>query len=86
MGGRGGELALWAVLAGLGLDALANDLEDFRPLWVLFGLIGASPSETLAPGRHLHAQEGRVGRDVESAAIVTEGAVGGGHAGLDGAQ
>jgi hypothetical protein len=41
-GGRGRDLALWGALAGLGLDALANDLEDFRPLWMLFGLIGAS--------------------------------------------
>jgi hypothetical protein len=27
---------------GLGLDALASDVEDFRHLWVLFGLAAVS--------------------------------------------
>jgi len=31
------DRGLWGGLAGLGLDALAQDVEDFRHLWVLFG-------------------------------------------------
>jgi hypothetical protein len=36
--------ATWAALAGIGLDALAQDVEDFRHVWVLFGLAAAGPS------------------------------------------
>lgn len=32
------DRATWSGLAGLGLDALASDVEDFRHLWVLIGL------------------------------------------------
>jgi hypothetical protein len=35
---RPADLATWGGLAGIGLDALAQDVEDFRHLWVLFGL------------------------------------------------
>jgi hypothetical protein len=35
------ELALWGGLAGLALDALAQDIEDFRQLWILIGLAAA---------------------------------------------
>jgi len=31
-------VAVWSGLAGMALDALASDVEDFRHLWVLFGL------------------------------------------------
>jgi hypothetical protein len=41
------DLATWGGLAGIGLDALAQDVEDFRHVWVLFGLAAARP----APGR-----------------------------------
>jgi hypothetical protein len=32
------DLVAWGVLAGLGLDALGQDIEDFRHLWLAFGL------------------------------------------------
>lgn len=34
------DLATWGALAGLGLDALGQDVEDFRHVWVAFGLAG----------------------------------------------
>jgi hypothetical protein len=35
------DRALWGVLAGLALDGLAQDVEDFRHLWVALGLVDA---------------------------------------------
>ncbi|HWQ32702.1 MAG TPA: O-antigen ligase family protein [Blastocatellia bacterium] len=32
------DVAVWSGLAGMALDAMASDIEDFRHLWVLFGL------------------------------------------------
>lgn len=32
------DVAVWSGLAGMGLDSLTQDIEDFRHLWVLFGL------------------------------------------------
>ena len=38
------DWAIWSGIAGLGLEALAQDVEDFRHLWVLVGWAGvASP-------------------------------------------
>jgi hypothetical protein len=42
---RPAERALWGMLAGLGLDGLGQDVEDFRHLWVVFGLVDAQRSE-----------------------------------------
>ena len=39
------NLALWGGLAGLGLDAMAQDVEDFRHLWVIIGLADADSVE-----------------------------------------
>jgi hypothetical protein len=39
------ELALWGGMAGLALDSLAADIEEFRHVWVLFGLAARSPIE-----------------------------------------
>ena len=39
------DLAVWGGLAGLALDALAQDVEDFRHLWVLFGMAAAGRRE-----------------------------------------
>jgi hypothetical protein len=39
---RPSDLAVWGGLAGMALDALAQDVEDFRHLWVLFGLAAAA--------------------------------------------
>jgi hypothetical protein len=39
------DLAVWGGLAGMALDALAQDVEDFRHLWVLFGLADAGRRE-----------------------------------------
>ncbi|MGH9938924.1 MAG: hypothetical protein ACREAM_22005, partial [Blastocatellia bacterium] len=38
---RPSDLAIWGGLAGLGLDALAQDVEDFHHLWVMIGLASA---------------------------------------------
>jgi len=35
------DIAIWSGFAGLALDALAADIEDFRHLWLLIGLAGA---------------------------------------------
>jgi len=46
------DWALWGALVGIGLDALAQDVEDFRHVWVLFGLVGAAarrPSDERRP-------------------------------------
>jgi hypothetical protein len=40
------DRALWGMLAGLGLDALGQDVEDFRHLWIAFGLAAADRDET----------------------------------------
>lgn len=32
------DMAIWSGMAGLALDAMAQDIEDFRHLWVLIGL------------------------------------------------
>lgn len=37
------DLALWSGFAGLALDALAQDVEDFRHVWVLIGLAASEP-------------------------------------------
>ncbi len=36
------DLATWGMLAGLGLDGLGQDVEDFRHVWVALGLADAS--------------------------------------------
>lgn len=38
------DLAFWGGLAGLAVDGLAQDIEDFRHLWVMIGLAGSSIS------------------------------------------
>ena len=35
------NVAIWSGLAGLGLDALVQDAEHFRHLWILLGLADA---------------------------------------------
>jgi hypothetical protein len=36
------DIAVWSGLAGLGLDALAQDVEHFRHVWILLGLAAAA--------------------------------------------
>jgi hypothetical protein len=43
------DLYIWGGLAGLALDGLAQDIEDFRHLWVMIGLAGASLSAVELP-------------------------------------
>jgi hypothetical protein len=44
------DLAVWSGIAGLGLDAIASDVQDFRHVWLLFGLADArAPRETPGP-------------------------------------
>src|SRR6185503_2044666 len=33
--------AEWSALLAIGVDALASDVEDFRHVWLLFGLVAA---------------------------------------------
>lgn len=39
------ELALWSAFAGLAVDSLAQDIEDFRHVWILFGLAASEPEK-----------------------------------------
>ena len=34
------DVALWSALAGIGLDGLGQDIDHFRHVWVLLGLLG----------------------------------------------
>jgi len=43
------DLALWGGLAGLALDGLAQDIEDFRHVWVMVGLAAADSSRVPPP-------------------------------------
>lgn len=43
--GRPTDLAIWGGLAGLALDGLAQDIEDFRHVWVMIGLANANANE-----------------------------------------
>jgi hypothetical protein len=43
------DLALWGMLAGLGLDGLGQDVEDFRHVWIALGLADANRAD---PERH----------------------------------
>jgi O-Antigen ligase len=36
------DLALWGLLAGIGLDGIGQDVEDFRHVWVALGLADAA--------------------------------------------
>jgi hypothetical protein len=36
------DLATWGMLAGLSLDGLGQDVEDFRHVWVALGLADVS--------------------------------------------
>jgi hypothetical protein len=46
------DLAVWGALAGVGLDALAQDVEDFRHVWILFGLAAAGRREPVVASAH----------------------------------
>jgi hypothetical protein len=46
---RASDVAIWSGLAGLALDALASDVEDFRHLWVMIGLAAASQASRRKP-------------------------------------
>jgi hypothetical protein len=46
------NLALWGALVGMGIDSLTQDVEDFRHLWVLFGLLGGPQKERTTGGVH----------------------------------
>ena len=43
------EVAIWSGLAGVGIDAIGQDGEHFRHVWVLIGL-AAAPVATAADG------------------------------------
>jgi hypothetical protein len=50
-GSRPVNLAVWGGLAGLAIDGLAQDIEDFRHLWVMIGLADADSIEQPARAR-----------------------------------
>ena len=43
------DRATWGMLAGLALDGLAQDVEDFRHLWIAFGLADAGRANLTSP-------------------------------------
>jgi hypothetical protein len=43
------DIALWSALAGIALDGLVGDVDHYRHLWVLIGLLGSRP-DTLSAG------------------------------------
>ena len=51
------DRATWGGLAGLGVDGLGQDVENFRHVWVMIGLAGArgdaQPGEQAEPGRRV---------------------------------
>jgi hypothetical protein len=47
--GRPTSLAIWGGLAGMGIDSLAQDIEDFRHLWVLAGIADADSERARTP-------------------------------------
>ena len=57
------DLALWGGFAGLLLDGLAQDVEDFRHVWVMFGLAAAHSSDGryVRPPDDLESDERRRG-------------------------
>jgi O-Antigen ligase len=49
------DLALWTALAGIAIDGLANDIDHYRHVWILLGLLGISQARrragrTTSPG------------------------------------
>jgi hypothetical protein len=70
--GRPLDRATWGGLLGLGLDALATDIEDFRHLWVLFGFAAAPPgagaaADTKEGGESSTSSTPRMGDEAEGA-------------------
>jgi hypothetical protein len=47
--GRPTDLAIWGGLAGLAVDGLSQDIEEFRHVWVLMGLAGADALKAGVP-------------------------------------
>ncbi len=45
------DLALWSALAGTALDGLAQDIDHFRHVWVLLGLVAGPDSHARAAKR-----------------------------------
>jgi uncharacterized protein (TIGR03382 family) len=39
------DIAIWSGLAGLGVDAIGQDVEHFRHVWLMLGLADADRSE-----------------------------------------
>ena len=52
------DIALWSALAGMALDGLVADIDHYRHLWILIGLLGCQPdwqparSALFGRGRH----------------------------------
>lgn len=59
--GRPTDRATWGGLAGLGLDGLGQDIENFRHVWVTLGLAGAHPPPDAAHPPHKHRAAGSSG-------------------------
>ena len=43
------DVALWSALAGIALDGLVGDVDHFRHVWVLIGLLGSSGALAARP-------------------------------------
>jgi hypothetical protein len=56
------DVALWSAAAGIGLDGLAQDIDHFRHVWVLLGLLAAGQAQR-ASGRPAASRSGEQPRD-----------------------
>jgi hypothetical protein len=55
------DVALWSAFAGIGVDGLAQDIDHFRHVWLLLGLLGsrrevAPPTFSRQPGKGYPAE------------------------------
>jgi hypothetical protein len=52
------DVTIWSGLAGLGLDAMAQDVEHFRHVWIMLGLADAERREDPPPARNVGFRDG----------------------------
>jgi hypothetical protein len=59
------DIALWSALAGIAIDGLVGDVDHYRHLWILIGLLGSS-SQGAGDQTHSAAGWGSRGSDATS--------------------
>jgi hypothetical protein len=55
------DIALWSALAGIAIDGLAGDVDHYRHLWILIGLLGSSRGDADQCSDRLEAGSNRRG-------------------------